>query len=263
MKKRNTSIVSIANQKGGVGKSTSVINLAAALCKAGKKVLCCDLDSQGHLSRFLGWTGGSITMGELLRMTANGQPLTKETVVSAVCHHPEGMDYIAADLSLAEADIYLVTVMYREQVLQRLFGQLLLKQYDYLLLDCPPYLGLILTNALVVSNEVIIPVQAQKAALDGLDNLLQIVQNVSGITGNGLKVNGILLTMEDNTNQSKAVWSALCEDYPGLVYQTRISRLVEAADSTARGHSCVSVCNSRVGEQYNALAQELLEREGK
>lgn len=256
-----TKIISVANQKGGVGKSTSVINLAAALAQKGKRVLCCDLDSQGHLSRFIGWPGNSITMGQLLRMTANGQPLTAETITSAICHHPEGMDYIAADLSLAEADIYLVTVMYREQVLQRLFGQLPLDQYDYLLLDCPPYLGLILTNALVVSNEVIIPVQAQKAALDGLDNLLQIVQNVSSVTGNGLKVNGILLTMEDNTNQSKAVWQALCEDYPGLVYQTRIPRLVEAADSTAQGRSCVSFCNSRVGNQYVALATELLQRE--
>lgn len=260
---KNATILSIANQKGGVGKSTSVINLAAALCKKGKKVLCCDMDSQSHLSNFLGWPGNTVTMGALLRMTANGQPLTEETVAGAICHHPEGMDYIAADLSLAEADIYLVTVMYREQVLQRLLRQLPLKQYDYVLLDCPPYLGLILTNALVVSNGVIIPVQAQKAALDGLDNLLQIVQNISGITGNGLKVNGILLTMEDNTNQSKAVWQALCDDYPDLVYQTRIPRLVEAANSTAQGRSCVSFCNSRVGEQYMALASELLQREEK
>ena len=165
--------------------------------------------------------------------------------------------------SLAEADIYLVTTMYREQVLQRLFRQLAVDAYDYVLLDCPPYLGLILTNALVVSNEVIIPVQAQKAALDGLENLLSIVQNLAGITGSGLRVNGILATMTDGTLQSRAVEQALRADYPDLVYHTTIPRLVEAADSTAQGRSCVASAKSRVGQRYQELAAELMEREGR
>lgn len=258
-----TTIISVANQKGGVGKSTTVINLAAALAKAGKRVLCCDLDSQAHLSRFLGWTGGTVTMGQLLRQTAEGRPAGPDAARQAVCHHPEGMDYIAADLSLAEADIYLVTTMYREQVLQRLFRQLAVDAYDYVLLDCPPYLGLILTNALVVSNEVIIPVQAQKAALDGLENLLSIVQNLAAITGSGLRVNGILATMTDGTLQSRAVEQALRADYPDLVYHTTIPRLVEAADSTAQGRSCVASAKSRVGRRYQELAAELMEREGR
>lgn len=262
MNKKNT-IIAVANQKGGVGKSTTVINLAAALVKRGQKVLCIDLDSQAHLSRFLGWAGGSITMSNLLRQAAIGQPIDADTASRAICHHAEGMDYIAADLSLAEADVYLVTVMYREQVLQRLLRQLPIEEYDYVLLDCPPYLGLILTNALVVSTDVMIPVQAQKAALDGLENLLAIVQNIAGITGNGLSVNGILLTMADVTNQCKAVEQALYTDYPGLVYNTAIPRLVEAADSTAQGHSCVAMAKSRVGQRYMELADEVMAREGR
>ena len=136
-------------------------------------------------------------------------------------------------------------------------------EYVYVLRNCPPYLGLILTNALVISTDVIIPVQAQKAALDGLENLLAIVQNIAGITGNALRVNGILLTMADGTNQSKAVEQALHMDYPGVVYNTVIPRLVEAADSTAQGHSCVAMAKSRVGQRYVELAGEVMDREGK
>ena len=254
-------IVSIANQKGGVGKSTTVINMAAALVKREKSVLCIDFDPQGHLSTFMGWQGNTPTTGDLMQAMANTGALTDDQLTNAVCHHDEGMDYIAANVTLAAADIYLVTTMYREQVLQRVLNQLPTDQYDYILIDCPPSLGLLLTNALVVSDEVIIPVQAQMAALIGLEMLQQAIENVARVTGGHLKINGILPTMVDRTKQSMAVCDALRSDYPDLTYNTEISRLIEAADSTAMGHSCLALRRSVIGEQYIAMIDEFLNRE--
>lgn len=256
-------IVSIANQKGGVGKSTTVINMAAALVKKGKSVLCIDFDPQGHLSTFMGWAGDTPTTGDLMQSMANTSRLNADQLKMSICHHAEGMDYIAANVTLAAADIYLVTTMYREQVLQRVLGQLPTEQYDYILIDCPPSLGLLLTNALVVSSEVIIPVQAQMAALMGLEMLQQAIENVANVTGNQLRINGILPTMVDRTNQSAAVCEALRSDYPALTYDTEISRLIEAADSTAVGHSCLALRRSVIGSQYTAMVEEFLKREEK
>ncbi|WP_337575307.1 AAA family ATPase [Fournierella sp.] len=256
-------IVSIANQKGGVGKSTTVINMAAALVKRGKSVLCIDFDPQGHLSTFMGWEGDTPTTGDLMQSMANSGRLSEDQLSMAICHHEEGMDYIAANVTLAAADIYLVTTMYREQVLQRILQQLPTEHYDYVLIDCPPSLGLLLTNALVVSSEVIIPVQAQMAALMGLEMLQQAIENVANVTGGQLRINGILPTMVDRTNQSAAVCEALRSDYPGLTYNTEISRLIEAADSTATGHSCLALRRSVIGSQYTAMVDEFLNREEK
>lgn len=256
-------IVSIANQKGGVGKSTTVINMAAALVKKGKTVLCIDFDPQGHLSTFMGWNGDTPTMGDLMQKMSNIGKVNTDQLARAICHHQEGMDYIAANVTLAAADIYLVTTMYREQVLQRILQQLPTEQYDYILIDCPPSLGLLLTNALVVSSEVIIPVQTQMAALMGLEMLHQAIENVANVTGGQLRINGILPTMVDRTNQSVAVCEALRSDYPHLTYSTEIPRLIEAADSTANGHSCLAFRRSVIGSQYTAMVEEFLSREEK
>ena len=254
-------IVSIANQKGGVGKSTTVINMAAALVEQHKRVLCIDFDPQGHLSTFMGWDGTSSSIGDLMEQMAHCGSVADELVQRSICHHSEGMDYIPANVSLATADIYLVTTMYREQVLERVLSQLPQQNYDYVLIDCPPSLGLLLTNALVVSDSVVIPVQAQMAALMGLEMLQQAVESVSRLTGGKLQINGILATMVDHTNQAGAVIQALRDDYNGLVYTSEIPRLIEAADSTAAGHSCLGMRKSVIAEQYRSFTKEFISRE--
>lgn len=254
-------IVSIANQKGGVGKSTTVINMAAALVEQHKRVLCIDFDPQGHLSTFMGWDGTSSSIGDLMEQMSRCGFIADDLAQLAICHHSEGMDYIPANVSLASADIYLVTTMYREQVLQRVLEQLPHCDYDYILIDCPPSLGLLLTNALVVSNDVVIPVQAQMAALMGLEMLRQAVESVSRLTGGCLQINGILPTMVDHTNQAGAVIQALRSDYANLVYTSEISRLIEAADSTATGHSCLWMRKSVIANQYRSFTKEFISRE--
>ncbi len=254
-------IVSIANQKGGVGKSTTVINMAAALTEQHKRVLCIDFDPQGHLSTFMGWSGATSSIGDLMEQMARCGFVDEELAQLAICHHEEGMDYIPANVSLAAADIYLVTTMYREQVLQRVLAQLP-QDYDYILIDCPPSLGLLLTNALVVSSDVVIPVQAQMAALMGLEMLQQAVESVSRLTGGSLRINGILPTMVDRTNQAAAVIDALRSDYADLIFSAEIPRLIEAADATANGHSCLWMRKSVIADQYRAFTKEFMKREG-
>lgn len=156
-------IIAIANQKGGVGKTTTVVNIAAGLAEQGKKVLCIDLDPQGNLSDYLGYDfTGSKTMVDVLK----GQAKISECIVTA---KSESIDYIPADISLATADMFLAQTMCREQILRKaLLSDEKTAEYDYILIDCLPSLGILVTNALAAADGVIIPVQVQKFALNGI-----------------------------------------------------------------------------------------------
>lgn len=252
-------ITAIANQKGGVGKTTTCVNMAAGLVQEGKHVLCVDFDPQGNLSNYLGHVPDEEdTITELMLAAAQGR--LREPMV-AVRHNGEGIDYIPADIRLSRAELFLSTAMFREQVLKRVLSAPSLVSYDYILVDCPPSLGILLTNALIASESLVIPVQAQKFSLCGLDDLINSYDTVRQQANPTLHIDGVLLTMADNTNMSKAVEVQLRSRFPDLAYQTVISKSVEATNSTYEQKSLVNTCRSRLGEQYAGVVTEFLARQ--
>ena len=251
-------IIAIANQKGGVGKTTTVVNIAAGLAEQGKKVICIDLDPQGNLSDYLGYEfSGSRTIVDVLK----GQAALSDCINTA---KSEPIDYIPADITLAAADMFLAQAMCREQILRKAIADdQKLSKYDYLLIDCLPSLGILVTNALAAADGVIIPVQVQKFALNGIVQFEDIFNLVRENINSKLKICGILETMTDNTQMAAAVDAALKQRYGGLVYDTAISKRIEAANSTAEQKSLISKKSSVVGAQYRQLVNEILIKEGK
>lgn len=248
-----TKIIAIANQKGGVGKTTTAMSLGAALAKRGKRVLLVDLDAQGSLSSYLGYDGSGFTVYELLL----GIAAPRECIRRA---DTEKLDYIPAAITLANADMVMVTAMNREMKLKRVLSDEAFGGYDYILIDCLPSLGILTVNAFAAANSVLIPVQGQKFAVDGINSLLNVLQLVQRQLNPGLQLEGIVATMVDRTNMSRAVTEALAADFGDLVYHTSISRSTEAANSTYAKRSLVSYSN-KLGKEYARLADELLARE--
>lgn len=253
-----TKILSVANQKGGVGKTTTALNIAAGLVKVNKKVLLLDLDPQGNLSDYLGYEpDGKPTIAELMIGVVSGNRIE---VLKCIRKGKEGIDYIPSNIALSSADFFLITAMNREQVLKKVLDDKVAEAYDYIIIDCLPSLGILLINALAASDSVIIPVQAQKFALDGLDLLLNIYKMVKKNINPNLNINGVLVTMADHTNMSKAVIDALIDRFGDKVYKTRISRSVEATNSTYTQRSLVTIRNSKLGREYEAVTTEVMER---
>ena len=251
-------IIAIANQKGGVGKTTTTMSIGAALAKRGKKVLLIDLDPQGNLTEYLGYEGGTSTINELLMDTAGG---IEVDATPCICHNEsENIDYIPATLTLSNADMMLFTAMNRETVLRRVLQHDIFKGYDYIIIDCLPSLGILTINAFAAATSVIIPVQAQKFAVDEITSLLNILHMVQRQLNPTLRLEGILLTMTDRTNMSKAVSEAVITEYSDLVFETCISRSTEAANSTYSQRSLVSYSN-KLGKEYDLLASEILYKE--
>ena len=252
-------IISIANQKGGVGKTTTTVNLAAALAvEKNKKVLCIDFDPQSNLSDYLGYIpqDGDITISELMSDVVNGKEIHP---LKAIKHSENNkVDYIPSNIVLSSAEFFLSSAISRETVLKRILENEELSDYDYIIIDCLPSLSILLINALSATNEIIIPVQAQKFSLDGLKLFMPVYEQVRRNINMNLKIKGILLTMSDNTNMAKAVNQCLVDEYKDLVFETKIHRSVEATNSTYEHKSMIFSKSSKLGKEYLALANEII-----
>lgn len=261
-------IISIANQKGGVGKTTTAMNLGVALRLMGKRVLLIDLDPQANLSTYLGFTndeGEAIdefpTISHLM-MVNIGQGKKLDDVKRYIRHNElNDIDYIPSDINLANADCYLAGALSRETVLRRMLSEELIGDYDYIIIDCLPSLGVLLMNALVASDGIIIPVQAQKFAFDGLDMLNNVFTQVKTTLKPELSLIGVLPTMVDRTNASKRVIENLVEAYPKELFGSVIHRATEATESTNK-HRSLCLYKNRLGDEYKAVAAEIFERVG-
>lgn len=254
-------IIAISNQKGGVGKTTTAINLSSGLAKLHKKVLLVYFDSQGNASQGLG------------ALTSEGQPtiyavLMEDYPIRDTIVHDEnsGVDILPANMSLAGADLMMDKMGSGKEMLLKNVLDPIKDEYDYILIDCPPSLGLLNTNALTAANSVLIPVQCEYYALEGVTQLLITIRIVQQTSNAGLKIEGILMTMFNNTtNLSVEVSQDVRQAFGKLVYQNSIPRNVRLSEAPSRGLSIFEYDpRSKGAMAYMELCQEFLNRnEGK
>ena len=261
MAKKGT-VTAVVNQKGGTGKTTTCENLGIGLAMEGKKVLLVDTDPQASLTISLGYPIPdriSPTLSDLMKKIVSDQPIKSG---EGILHHPEGVDLVPANIELAGMEVSLLNVMSRESVLKQYLDSMK-REYDFILLDCMPSLGMLTINALAAADNVIIPVQAQYLPAKGLEQLLQTVNKVKRQINPKLRIEGILLTMVDGrTNYAKDISALIRENYGGKlkVYQTDIPRSVRAEEISAEGKSIFRHDpKGKVAEAYRVLTKEVLQ----
>lgn len=253
-------VIAIVNQKGGVGKTTTCSNLGIGLTLLGKKVLLIDADSQGSLTASLGYQQPDELDTSLA--TIMGKIMTDDTICAneGIIHHDEGVDLIPGNIELSGMEVSLVNIMSRETILRQ-YIESIRKDYDYILIDCMPSLGMLTINALVAADSVIIPVQAQYLPVKGLEQLLKTIVKVRRQINSKLKIDGILLTMIDRrSNFTRDIISLIHETYDGKIniYENSIPLSVRAAETSAEGKSIyLHDPRGKVAKAYESLTLEV------
>lgn len=253
-------ILSIVNQKGGVGKTTTSVNLGAALSKLGQRVCLIDLDSQRNLSRTVQVEGhGNHSVADLIYNHVSG--IEYEPAQYLLHNEKENLDYIQASTMLATAPSILATSDNSSMVLSDILHAPVFAQYDYILIDCRPALDLLTVNALAASDAVVIPVEPESYAVDGLSDLFATITRTRKTVNPELAVNGIVVTRADFRRKLTQQMIADLRDVFGeQVYTTVIPYLADAAKAANEQHSAVTIRGSRLGNAYMDLAKEVMAR---
>lgn len=255
-------IIAVCNQKGGVGKTTTTVNLGVGLARAGKRVLLVDADPQGDLTTCLGWQDSDnlpITIADLLYHAIMEQEVNAR---DALLRHAENVSLLPANIDLSGMEMQLVTAMSREYALRTILDPLR-KQYDYILIDCMPSLGMITINALAAADSVVIPVQAHYLSAKGMTQLIRTIEKVKKQINPSLKIDGAVLTLADmRTNLARATANIITSSYGHVmrVYKTIIPVSTKAAEMSAQGKSIFAYdANGKAAAAYEQLTKEVLQ----
>ena len=250
----------VGNQKGGVGKTSSAVNLGIGLARLGNKVLCVDSDSQGNLSVSLGIAEPdslNYTLADILRDTINEIDVGRKGIL----HHEEGIDFIPANIDLSDMEVQLINTIGRETILKQYIEQIKY-DYDYIIIDCSPNLGMITINAFTCADSVIIPVQASYLPLKGLQMLIKTIMKIKRQLNPKLNIEGILITMVDGrTNYAKEIIQLLRNEYGNTIkiFENLIPRSIKQDETAVSGNSIYKYAkNSKVAKSYEAFVSEIV-----
>lgn len=254
-------ITAICNQKGGVGKTVTTVNLGIGLARKGKRVLLCDVDAQGSLTASLGYQRPDqieTTLASVMAHIISDEPLIPG---EGIIHHEEGIDLLPANIELSGLEVTLVNTMSRETILREYLNSIR-DQYDVILLDCCPSLGMLTINALAAADEVLVPCQAHFLSIKGMEQLIRTISNVKRKINPGLEIAGVLITMADmRTNYSREIIDLLRNTYGSKlrIFDSIIPLSIRAAETSAEGRSIyLHDPAGKVSAAYAALTREVL-----
>ncbi len=259
MQKVQVMVIAIVNQKGGVAKSTTTLNLASGLAKEGKKVLCIDLDAQSSLTDAVGIAPYDLD----LTQTIFGTLKNENTISDIITTTALGFDIAPASMELASADLVLGGVMAREKLLSKALKNIRV-DYDIILLDCPPSLGIVTVNALTCADKLYIPSQPELMCIKGVALLMDSIETVQEDLNQNLEIGGVIITLyEKNRNAVTKCVNILEEQFGDLIFKTKIRKNVKISESPFFNKCVIEYDRSSIGaEDYLNLTKEVIEREG-